>query len=66
MTENTNAPVQEEQSLSELLQIRRDKLKELQDAGMDPFQQTKYSAVSYTHLTLRRYAVCRSRWSPYH
>ena len=22
--------------------------------------------VSYTHLTLRRYAVCRSRWSPYH
>jgi len=23
-------------------------------------------AVSYTHLTLRRYAVCRSRWSPYH
>ena len=23
-------------------------------------------AVSYTHLTRRRYAVCRSRWSPYH
>ena len=22
--------------------------------------------VSYTHLTLPRYAVCRSRWSPYH
>ncbi len=46
MTENTNAPVQEEQSLSELLQIRRDKLKELQDAGMDPFQQTKYSVTA--------------------
>ena len=23
-------------------------------------------AVSYTHLRCRRYAVCRSRWSPYH
>ncbi len=33
---------QEEQSLSELLQIRRNKLKELQDAGEDPFQLTKY------------------------
>ena len=22
--------------------------------------------VSYTHLSCRRYAVCRSRWSPYH
>jgi lysyl-tRNA synthetase class 2 len=33
---------QPEQSLSELLQIRRDKLKDLQDAGTDPFQLTKY------------------------
>ena len=48
MTENTNAPVQEEQSLSELLQIRRDKLKELHDAGMDPFQQTKYSVTAHS------------------
>ncbi|WP_294532397.1 lysine--tRNA ligase, partial [uncultured Pseudoflavonifractor sp.] len=48
MTENTNAPVQEKQSLSELLQIRRDKLKELQDAGMDPFQQTKYSVTAHS------------------
>ena len=23
-------------------------------------------SVSYTHLTLRRYSLCRSRWSPYH
>ena len=22
--------------------------------------------VSYTHLTLPRYSLCRSRWSPYH
>ena len=24
------------------------------------------TTVSYTHLTLRRYSLCRSRWSPYH
>ena len=48
MTENTNAPRQEEQSLSELLQVRRDKLKDLQDAGMDPFQQTKYSVTAHS------------------
>ena len=41
MAEEKNVP-QEEQSLSELLQIRRNKLKELQDAGEDPFQLTKY------------------------
>ena len=23
-------------------------------------------AVSYTHLTLPTYSLCRSRWSPYH
>lgn len=31
-----------ENQLSELLQIRRDKLKELQDNGRDPFEITKY------------------------
>ena len=31
-----------ELQLSQLLQVRRDKLKELQDAGKDPFQVTKY------------------------
>ena len=41
MAEEKNVS-QEEQSLSELLQIRRNKLKELQDAGEDPFQLTKY------------------------
>ena len=35
-------PENETQQLSELLQIRRDKLTELQDAGQDPFVQTKY------------------------
>ena len=35
----TNAP---ELELNEILQVRRDKLKELQDAGMDPFEITKF------------------------
>ena len=43
MQENTkemnNAP---EQDLNEILKIRRENLKELQDNGMDPFQITKY------------------------
>ena len=43
--ENNNAPVQE---LSEILQVRRDKLKELVDAGCDPFVITKFNR---THST---------------
>lgn len=44
-----NDPEQEvEQSISELLQIRRDKLKELQDAGQDPFAITKYQVTAYS------------------
>ncbi len=34
---------QSEQNLSQLLQIRRDKLKDLQSAGSDPFQITKFT-----------------------
>lgn len=40
--ENKQQPQQEGPSLSELLKIRRDKLSELQAAGEDPFQQTKF------------------------
>ena len=32
----------EQENLSQLLQIRRDKLKELQDSGNDPFTITRY------------------------
>ncbi len=32
----------QETDLNEILQVRRDKLKELQDAGRDPFQQVKF------------------------
>jgi len=37
--QNSNAP---ERELSELLKIRRDKLAELQSAGEDPFQRTRF------------------------
>ena len=38
----------EVQNLNELLQIRRDKLKELQDAGRDPFVITKYDVTHHS------------------
>ena len=39
---NNQTAAPEQQNLSQLLQIRRDKLKELQASGNDPFQITKY------------------------
>ena len=42
MAEKNNQNAAPEQNLSQLLQIRRDKLKELQQSGNDPFQITKY------------------------
>ncbi len=42
MTDIENNVVENEQSLSELLQIRRDKLRDLQAAGADPYKVTKY------------------------
>ena len=41
MSDEIRTPETEE-NLSEILQVRRDKLKALQDAGRDPFQQTVY------------------------
>ena len=42
MAEKNNNAVPQEENLSQLLQIRRDKLKELQESGNDPFQITRY------------------------
>ena len=38
----------EEQELSEILQVRRDKLKALQDEGRDPFNNTKFERTAYS------------------
>jgi lysyl-tRNA synthetase class 2 len=40
--------LQTEQELSEILQIRRDKLKKLQEEGRDPFNVTKYERTAYS------------------
>ena len=42
MAEKNNQPAEQEVDLSQLLQIRRDKLKQLQEEGNDPFQLTRY------------------------
>ena len=48
MSEERNNPQAPEMELSEILQVRRDKLAALQQEGRDPFRQTKF---------------CRSAWS---
>ncbi len=49
MAEQTNNQLQrEEPSLSELLQIRRDKLAELQKQGQDPFRITKFDVTHHS------------------
>ncbi len=54
--ERNNVPVQEtEAQLSEILQIRRDKLKALQDAGQDPFQITKYDVTNHAEEIKAQY-----------
>ena len=40
--------ITDEAELSEILQIRRDKLKKLQDEGRDPFEITKFSRNAYS------------------
>ncbi len=42
---NVQAP---EESLSEILQVRRDKLKALQDEGRDPFRKTKFTRSAWS------------------
>ncbi len=51
MSDNQNEVVNEEVSqedLNALLKIRREKLKELQDAGKDPFQKVKYDVNAFS------------------
>ena len=48
MENNNNAPVQVEQDLNEILRVRREKLAELQAAGKDPFQITKYDVTHHS------------------
>ena len=58
---NQNQPVQEEVSLSELLQVRRDKLAELQEAGNDPFVITKFDVSHHGETIKENFEVIHHR-----
>ena len=45
---NENEVLQTEEDLNRLMQIRRDKLKELQENGKDPFSKTKFDRTEYS------------------
>ena len=48
MADETNRNEAQQQDLGELLRIRREKLKALQDEGRDPFQITKFDVTHHT------------------
>ena len=48
MSEAVNNQANEAQELSEIQQVRRDKLAALQQDGRDPFQQTKFSRTAWS------------------
>ena len=47
MAEQVNRINEQEQDLKQILKVRRDKLKALQDAGMNPFTITKYDVTHH-------------------
>ncbi|MCD7947361.1 MAG: lysine--tRNA ligase [Oscillospiraceae bacterium] len=53
--------VQAEQPLSELLQIRRDKLRQLQEEGLDPFQITKYPVTAHAQEVVDQFDTCEGQ-----
>ncbi|MCL2368411.1 MAG: lysine--tRNA ligase [Oscillospiraceae bacterium] len=48
MSEENRVPQETEENLSEILQIRRDKLQKLQEEGKDPFHVTKFTRTAYS------------------
>ncbi len=57
MSEAVNNRPNNDQELSELLQIRRDKLSTLQNEGRDPFQKTFYARTAWTNEIINDYAA---------
>lgn len=51
-----NEEENEELELNRLMQVRKDKLKELQEAGKDPFQITKYDRSEFSKQIKENYA----------
>ena len=48
MSENNEEIIQTEEDINRLMQVRIDKLKELQEAGKDPFEITKYDRTEFS------------------
>ncbi len=55
MSEERNNQQAPEMELSEILQVRRDKLSALQEEGRDPFRQTKFVRTAWTQEIKERY-----------
>ncbi len=55
MSTEENNNVLETEDLSQLLQIRRDKLKDLQEEGKDPFHNVKYDVDTYSKSILENF-----------
>ena len=53
--------IKTEQELSEILQIRRDKLKTLQDEGRDPFRQTKFNRTAWSMEIKEKYEAMEGK-----
>ena len=54
--ENTNlVPEMQEENLNEQMQVRRGKLKALQDKGQDPYVKTKYDVTDYAKDVVESY-----------
>ena len=56
MNENQNRQPETAQELSEILQVRRDKLASLREEGRDPFRQTRFDRSSYSRQIKENYA----------
>ena len=56
MDEIKNVPVTEEQDLSEILKIRREKLDALISAGKNPFEKVRYDRTAYSQDVKDDYA----------
>ena len=55
MSENYNPQPEGAQELSEILQVRRDKLSGLREEGRDPFRQTRFERTAYSRQIKENY-----------
>ena len=53
--QNNQAKQEQQQDIGQLLKVRREKLANLQEAGKDPFQITKYDVTHHSTEIKERY-----------